>query len=146
MVSLRELGARVARARLRLPVVPTQAQAGELVGRSRRWWQQLEAGEIDPQLGDVERVAGLLGMQLSELLGVEVAQVEELRRQRRMSVSPEEDETKRRTFIMGAAASLATGGINSALWRGSGDATQADILGVADHEFIERTYLFTGLA
>jgi len=48
MLSLRDLGARVRRARMRLSTIPTQAQAGELIDRSRRWWQELEAGRLDP--------------------------------------------------------------------------------------------------
>src|SRR5215831_9437710 len=70
MPSLRDLGARVRRARMRLPIIPTQAQAGELIDRSRRWWQELEAGRLDPQLGDLERVADLLGLELGELLAI----------------------------------------------------------------------------
>lgn len=98
MPSLRELGARVRRARMRLPVVPTQAQAGELIDRSRRWWQELEAGRLDPQLGDLERVADLLGMPLGELLGLGAATG---------TLRPEADDTRRRTFL-GLMAMLPT--------------------------------------
>src|SRR5436305_1860090 len=91
MPPLRELGIRVRRARMRLPVVPTQAQAGDLVERSRRWWQELEAGRLDPQLGDLERVATLLGQPLGELLGLDAPMAGILR--------PEAADTRRRTFL-----------------------------------------------
>jgi len=76
---------------MRLPAIPTQAQAGELIDRSRRWWQELEAGRLDPQLGDLERVAGLLGLPLGELLGLDSATTGTLR--------AEAADTRRRTFL-----------------------------------------------
>ena len=114
-VSLRELGARVRRARERLSVVPTQKQAGELIGRSRRWWVELEAGRLDPQLGDLEQVAALLGQPLGELLSLDNATAAG-------TLHMETDETKRRTFL--TLLATPTGG--------------AALLGVADQDFIEQ--------
>src|SRR5205807_2532696 len=67
--------------------VLSQNVAGERVGRSRRWWQELEAGRIDPQVGDLERVAWLLHVDLGWLLDLSAG---------RMAA---EDATDRRRFL-----------------------------------------------
>ncbi len=96
-LSLRELGARVRRAREHFPRELTQARAGELIGRSRRWWQDLEGGRLDPQIGDLERVAALLGRQLGELLGLKATTATS-------SLDPEAEDTRRRTFLVWLAS------------------------------------------
>jgi transcriptional regulator with XRE-family HTH domain len=77
---LAELGTRVRRARERGPRARqtgalSQRSAGELIGRSRRWWQELEAGRVDPQLSDLERVASLLGVSVGQLLRLEAGSI-----------------------------------------------------------------------
>ena len=126
VVSMRELGARVRRARLRLPVVTTQAQAGELVGRSRRWWQDLERGVLDPQLGDLDRVAGLLGQDLGELLAIGTMGREgrAVGQQRPIGIAeppPEGDEVNRREFLR----LLSVAATNLALSHPAGDRDDA---------------------
>jgi tetratricopeptide (TPR) repeat protein len=124
--SHRDLGARVRRARMRLPIVPTQAQAGELIGRSRRWWQELEAGRLDPQLGDLERVADLLGLQLGELLAIGRMTPEDraARPEHRAAIAeqpPDGDDVNRRDFLR----LLSVAATNLALSHSAGDRRDA---------------------
>jgi tetratricopeptide (TPR) repeat protein len=75
----------------------TQSQAGELVERSRRWWQDLEAGRIDPHVSDLHRVADVLGRPIEFLLGLDVGRM-----------APEAI-TNRREFVAAVAAVTTTG-------------------------------------